>query len=427
MRRLRPLMVACGGATSALVLSAMVVPAALALPASASGLRRAVEVTLPANADLALGGGVYGIGCAAASNCAAGGGYTTTTDGDEEAFVVSQVRGAWKPAVEVRLPSGSASDPGAEVNGVACPATNDCVAVGAYETTSHVDVGFIVTESHGRWGKATNVSVPKHAAASALSQMNAVACTGRGSCEAVGDYLDSSGHGQAMAMAEVAGRWRRATMITMPRGALANPDAFPVSVTCVKAGDCMTAGSYEVGPYPDYVPMVATQTRGRWLRAVAIGEPKGAAPDGAAMNSVSCWSAGHCIAVGGYAVKANVSRPMAATQSRGQWGRAAQQTLFPARHVVGGYFDAISCRPASGCVAAGGYQPTSTTFLPFTVAYASGRWRHATAVRLPTGAASAGVQDSGLYAISCVRDGFCAVGGYYHDRAGAFLPMVATT
>jgi hypothetical protein len=269
--------------------------------------------------------------------------------------------------------------------------------------------------------------VPTNSSATFASDLEAVACTGRGSCESVGDYNDSSGDEQAMATAEVAGRWQRAVMITMPRGALANPGAFPVSVTCVKAGDCMTAGSYDVGAYPDYVPMAATQARGRWRRAVSIGLPAGATPDGSAMNSVACSSVRDCIAVGAYAVGPTAVRPMAAIQSRSRWARARQETLLPARHAAGGYFDGISCAPASGCVAAGGYQPTSKTFLPFTVVYTSGRWTHASALRLPLGAVSDGVQDAGLCAISCVRRGFCAVGGYYHYRAGVFLPMVATT
>jgi hypothetical protein len=426
MLRLRPVVLACGIATSGLLLSALVVAPALARPAAGpTAFRPAIEVTLPANADVADGAGVYGVGCAAAGSCVAGGGYTTKAD-DSEAFVVGQVRGTWKRATEVRLPSGAAGEPDAEVNGIACPAIGYCVAVGTYRTTSAIGLGFVVTESHGKWGTATNVSLPKNSSASSDSQLEAVACTGRGACEAAGSYTDSSADEQAMSVTEVAGHWRRTAEITMPSGALANPDAFPVSITCVKTGDCELAGSYEIGTYPDYVPMVATQTRGRWLRAVRIGEPAGAVPDGSAISSAACWSAGHCIAVGGYAVAHKGERAMAAIQSHGRWARAVQEKLFPARHVAGGYLEAISCAPASGCVAAGNYLPTSKTSLLFTVLYARSRWQHASALRLPSGAASAKVQFSGLYAVSCLRDGYCAVGGYYRNRAGVYLPMVAT-
>ena len=429
MLRLRPVMVACGLAASGLVLSAISVPPALARPlhrVAAPAFRRASEVTLPANADLADGGGVYGIGCAALGACAAGGGYTTTT-GAEEAFAVSQVRGAWKVADEVQLPAGAASDPGAEINGVACPAIGYCVAVGDYETASSVELGFIVTESRGRWGTATHVALPANSPAITPSQLMAVACTGRGNCEAVGDYNDSSSDGEGMAVTEVAGHWRRAVEITMPTNAVANPEAFPVSVTCVQAGDCVAAGSYDVAPYPDYVPMVATQTGGRWLRAVPISEPGGAAPDGSAMNSAACWTAGHCVAVGSYAVSAKVSDAMAATESRGRWGRAVEETVSPAAHIPAEYFDSISCAPAAGCVAAGGYQPASGTSLPLTLLYAAGRWEHAVALKLPPGAAAPTAQNAGLYGISCLDDGYCAVGGYYHSSTGPYLPMVATT
>jgi len=429
MLRLRPVMLACGLAASGLVLSAISVPPAFGRPvdrAAAPTFRRASEVTLPGNADLADGAGVYGIGCAAAGACVAGGGYTTTT-GEEEAFAVSQVRGAWKPAAEVRLPAGAATDPGAEINGAACPAIGYCVAVGDYVTTSSVELGFILTESRGRWGTAANITLPVNSPAVSPSQLMAIACTSRGNCEAVGDYNDSGSDGEAMAVSEVAGHWRRAVEITMPRNAVANPEAFPVSVSCLKAGDCVTAGSYDVGPYPDYVPMVATQTRGRWVRAVSISEPSGAAPDGSAMNSAACWTSGHCIAVGSYAVSVKTSYAMAATGSAGRWDHAVEETVSPARHIPAEYFDSVSCAPAPDCVSAGAYQPTSGTSLAFTVLYASGRWEHAAALKLPSGAAASAAQNAGLYAISCLNNGYCAVGGYYHSRTGPYLPMVATT
>jgi hypothetical protein len=321
------------------------------------------------------------------------------------------------------LPSGAAGNPGGEVNGIACSGVGYCVAVGNYANPADQDQSFILTESHGVWGRATPVRLPKGTPAGSASQLSAVACTGRGSCEAVGNYLDSGTNDQAMALTEDAGHWRQAVKILLPANALANPEAFPVSISCLKAGDCVSAGSYQVGQNSDYVPMVATQTRGRWQRATAIRQPKGARPDGSAMNSVACWSAGHCVGVGFYAVGANSDLGMAATESRGHWGRASREALSPARHVSASYFDGISCAPAAGCVAAGGYAPTATASPAFTVVYASGRWQHASALKLPAKA----VERTGLYAISCLRDGYCAVGGYYYNTAGDYLPMVATT
>jgi hypothetical protein len=427
--RLRPVVFACGFAAGAVALLAAAMPAlgspggapaATACKAIAFG--RAREITLPKNADLAEGGGVYGISCPAAGGCVAGGAYTTTGSLGES-FVVSEVRGAWKRSIEVRLPKGAASNPGGEVNGIACAGIGYCVAVGNYANPADQDQSYILTESHGVWGRAANVSLPKGTPAGSGSQLSAVACTGRGSCEAVGNYLDASKNDQAMAVSELAGRWRQAVKITLPANALANPEAFPVSISCLKAGDCVSAGSYEVGPGSDYVPMIATQTRGRWQRAAAIAEPKGARPYGAAMNSVACQSAGHCVGVGFYAVATNSDLGMAATESRGRWGPAAREALSPARHVSASYFDSISCAPAAGCVAAGGYHPSAETSPAFTVVYSSGRWQHATALKLPAKA----VERTGLYAISCLRDGYCAVGGYYYNNAGDYLPMVATT
>jgi hypothetical protein len=427
MLRLRPAVLTCVVAASALGLPVFVSPV-LASPADPAAAAKAItfgrarEITLPKNADVAVGAGVYAISCTAPGDCVAGGGYTTTGSVGES-FVVSQVRGTWKRAVEVRLPSGAASNPGGEVNGIACTGIGFCVAVGNYANPADQDQSYIVTESHGIWGRATRVTLPKGTPAGSASQLSAVACAGRGSCEAVGNYLDSGKNDQAMALAQDAGHWRQAVKITLAANALPDPEAFPVSISCVKAGDCVTAGSYQVGQNSDYVPMVATQTRGRWQRAVRITEPKGARPDGSALNSVACRSAGDCIGVGFYAVGADSDLGMTATESHGRWGPASREALSPARHVSAAYFDGVSCAPAAGCVAAGGYDPAGTTSPAFTVLYASGRWQHAATLKLPAKA----VERTGLYAISCLHDGYCAVGGYYYNSADDYLPMVATT
>jgi nitrite reductase/ring-hydroxylating ferredoxin subunit len=138
-----------------------------------------------------------------------------------------------------------------------------------------------------------------------------------------------------------------------------------------------------------------------------------------------CWSAGHCVAAGFYAVGADSALGMVATQARGRWPHAVEETISPARHVPAAYFNGISCAPAAGCVAAGGYQPTSATSAPFTVLFAADRWRDASAIKQPSNGASA--EQAGPCAISCLHDCYCAVGGDYKDAKGAYMPMVATT
>src|SRR5207248_8369385 len=50
------------------------------------------------------------------------------------------------------LPAGAATQPYAQVNGIACHSAGNCVAVGDYQYGRSRDLqAFIATESHGRW------------------------------------------------------------------------------------------------------------------------------------------------------------------------------------------------------------------------------------------------------------------------------------
>ena len=165
-------------------------------------------------------------------------------------MVATQSHGRWSRGVPLVLPAGAAAQPYAQVNGLACRSAGNCVAVGDYEYGRSRNLqAFIAIESHGKWARAFTPRLPANASSPASAQLEAVACTRDGSCAAVGSYQDSSGNAQTMVLAKPpAGPWRQATEIGSPPNAAANPDAFMTGIACSGPGTCVAVGNYSVSP-----------------------------------------------------------------------------------------------------------------------------------------------------------------------------------
>ncbi len=89
-----------------------------------------------------------------AGNCAAAGTYVTNGHGNQ-AFVVGQVNGTWRKAIQV--PGTAALNTGgyATVTSVSCPSAGNCSAGGYYDGGG--GLAFVVSQVNGTWGKAVQV------------------------------------------------------------------------------------------------------------------------------------------------------------------------------------------------------------------------------------------------------------------------------
>jgi hypothetical protein len=425
--------------TSLLALCAFGVAPALAQPAAARSdpavtapkFSQAVQIQLPANAAATQNAGLYAVSCPAAGFCVAGGEYLA---GASSALVVTQSHGRWSRGVAVRLPASQRNANGAEVNGVGCTAEQSCVAVG-YSYTGRLYSSFIVALVHGRWRQAIGVKLPRGASASADSELYAVTCVTARFCEAVGDYTAAGGHEAAMAVTETNGTWQRAVEIPAATTAGSNP----TGISCWQPGDCATVGDYDATTTGDsYLPMAALESRGKWQREKAIGQPAGATAKEAALNSVDCAADGRCTAVGTYTRTIVPGSPatyiyfgFAATESGGRWSAAVPVKAMPhdgsSSSIAG-----ISCPASGSCVAVGGFAPAVADGLyQAQVLTGSGtHWGHPAEVRLPAGALKGSKQDAFLDGVSCTPRGYCAAAGGYAPSSPASdfgLPMVVVT
>lgn len=394
-----------------------------------AGHHQAMPVRPPASVRIAQSTELFTTACVAAGSCTAGGDFGGAGR-PLEPMVATQSHGRWSRGAPLLLPANAAAQPYAQVSGLACHSAGNCVAVGDYQYGRSGSLqAFIAIESRGRWARAFTPRLPANAGSPSSDQLEAVACTSTGSCEAMGTYQDSAGNAQTMAVAKPpSGPWGQATEIASPPNAAANPDALMTGIDCTAPGSCVAVGNYSVTA-TQFAAMGAVEVRGAWRRATQIALPRDAIPGTfTAITSISCPTASQCLGVGQYPVSATQSRAMAVTESKGRFGRAAPITaappgssLLPSTYLLG-----VFCRPSGLCLAVGGGRNSAGHSIAMYMTRSAGRWR-AAFLPPPRGAALGQRQLSALYSVSCAGRSDYGVVGYYQDRLGVTRAEAAAT
>jgi len=387
--------------------------------------RWGTAIAVPGLGALNVGGGadVSSVSCGSAGNCAAGGFYSWNVAYFRVApFVAAERGGRWGKAVA--LPRDG------EVNSVSCASAGNCLA-GGQGAPDYYDVGnaFVVEERAGRWGSVR--AVPGMRALEhggdpeiAGSWISSVACPSAGNCAAGGGYADKDGNNHGFVAVERNGAW--GTAIEVPGLAALNKrggDTQVWSVSCGSAGSC-AAGGYYTDSDGHYQGFVAVERNGAWGTAIEV-PGLGALNKGerAAVNSVSCGSAGNCVAGGAYAGgfvpprRSGRRHGFVAVERNGVWGTAIPVPRLAVLNKRGDAFvTSVSCASAGNCAAGGYYTDLSHHRQGFVAVERNSVWGKAIAVpglRALNAGGSAGVGS-----LSCPSPGHCAAGGSFRDRSG---------
>jgi hypothetical protein len=231
---------------------------------------KAMEVpgTAALNQGKPAGVAIVSVSCARPGDCSAGGYSYNYNDSPEpdQASIVSEVHGTWGKAMEV---PGIAPGPigGVQVTSVSCAQPGNCSAGGYYTDNSGHEQAFVVSEVDGRW--RTAIEVPGTAALNlgGFAAVVSVSCAWTGSCSAGGAYFDSSGDQQAFVVNEVHGIWGKA--IEVPgTAAIIHMYAVFQAVSCAWAGYCSAGGDTSI-PGGDRA-FVVNEVRGRWRTAIEV-------------------------------------------------------------------------------------------------------------------------------------------------------------
>jgi hypothetical protein len=113
----------------------------------------------------------------------------------------------------------------------------------------------VVSQVHGTWGTAEQVPGTAALNQGGNARIYSVSCATAGTCSAGGYYQDSSGTDQAFVVSQVHGTWGTAEQV--PGTAALNQGGFAAinSVSCATAGTCSAGGLYQdsSGTYQAFV------------------------------------------------------------------------------------------------------------------------------------------------------------------------------
>jgi hypothetical protein len=318
---------------------------------------RAIRLELPASAAPRATGAAGDVACWAPGSCLAFGAYQDSPTAAAVEFSATEVKGSWGRArtFPLVLPANAGASPDVEFGRLACPGRGSCVAVGSYHDSAGNPLPFVINESNGRWGTAQDIRLPSGARGAVGGQLGGVSCDKVGSCATVGSYfVPSTDKDEGLEVIESNGIWHRGTQVRLPAAVKPSLYNFLTGVSCW-AASCMAVGAYETAN-GNLHTMAVSYSGGRWHRAVSVR----VAPRGAArrpltqLGSVACTATG-CTAVGQMFGAGPGFIPVAASESGGRWSRAVLVPL-PAGHTTGeefqGFMNGVACS-GSTCTAVG--------------------------------------------------------------------------
>jgi hypothetical protein len=308
---------------------------------------------------------------------------------------------SWRKTV-VPLPRGV---PQGELNGVSCRSAAYCVAFGDdFKGSAYSPIA--ETWNGGSW---TVAALPRPAGGFFV-RSNAVSCAAVGRCVAVGLNLTRSQTALPF-METLSGRTWTLRAVPLPKG---GTGGVLSGVACLSVANCVLAGSYEAA----HPSVLFESWNGKAFTLMKAASPSRGAP---AVNSVSCVSAKHCVAVGTLAGAATLANDGFAEVWNGSAWSATVMTgpKAPPNAILTG----VSCASATSCLAVGvtssnGSQQNSHAI---AVSYDGHSW---TTVSVP---AEPGFGPTDFNGVSCHSATDCLAVGEMGKPRGALFSNAAFT
>jgi hypothetical protein len=327
-------------------------------------------------------------------------------------------------SAEVVLPAGAGTNPKVFLNALVCPSSGNCQIAGDYTDSSNNQQGLLVSESSGTWAAGATAPLPANSATSPNIHVTVddMACTSAGNCVAVGSYDDNAPSQQGLLLTETSGSWSAAEA-PLPTGAAADPRASLNSVTCPSAGNCIAVGSYKDATAGGE-GLLLNLSSGTWTATgaplPASPAPRGGGFDSVAIPSVSCDSADdYCVAGGMYENSTGNFTPLLLINSTGtsstSWTASAPALPGDANN-TSSELTAFQCFSSTNCNGVGFYGTTTSNIEGLLLDESSGTWTQ-TVAGLPAGAKTSG-QFVAPGTLSCTSAGNCTTAASYVDGSG---------
>ena len=329
-------------------------------------------------------GQLNGVSCPSTNLCVAVG-LETTGATDKEEMLIEKWNGSSWATESAPSPTGSEID----LNGVSCSSTKSCVAVGDVTNDAKRQVALAMSWNGSTWTLHT-VPMPHFGV---QSKLESVSCSASQACTAVGDYDTASTNGQFTLIERWNGKnWTVQTNV-ISTGTAETLEA----VSCPSSSRCLAIGTTD----NTEIPLFESWSGRAWI---VQADPSGTSAGAAMVYDLSCASSTSCIAVGGIQDELFGSW---------EWNGTDWVTLPDTTATFSG-LEAVDCTSVDNCEAVGETATTSTGIL--TAQWLGTSWT----VQSAPGSAGIG---NGLLSVACTTSGCTAV-GYNEKSAGDFRPLV---
>jgi hypothetical protein len=307
------------------------------------------------------------VSCPASGSCVAVGSAYTSSGYYPVGAIATESDGSWSVQV-APAPADGSSYPGTPLESVACPAVNECTAVGYAPGVDggYATEGWIVTDSSGTW---TGIAAPQtYSNYGADGSLASVSCSSTDNCLAVGDQDVGGLCGcTGLADTESAGVWTASDPVP--------PDANYQRLDYLTATSCTTAGCVGIGNYSEMYNVYDLGDEPWFINSAGAGVgllfPPGGFAGGTAnaVMSISCPTLTSCGAVGSYATPEGAQDLGAfLSEDNGVWTPNTAPTPSDAS-TTNPYpiFSSISCSDIQTCTAIGSFATANGTRESFAV------------------------------------------------------------
>ena len=341
---------------------------------------RAQPVPNPARAS---GNPLDFVSCPSASDCTAVG--LGNLDGTPFTLAERWRNSGWR-IENVPSPAGAAAN---LLNGIACPATNRCVAVGTAGPTRGVFSAEALRWNGRTWRLQQIPTLPG-------ANLNAVSCVTETDCVAVGGS-------NAGTLAE---HWdgEHWTVQPTPNPAGAPAPAF-FAVSCVSASSCMAVGGSNATGMGAQVVVAEHWDGHAWTLVPA---PAPSSQPNNTFNGVACPTSSACIAVGASGDASSLTGTFAERWNGNSW----QVQPMPTKNTPGGFLGSVWCKSPIACITTG-----ATNAGTLAERLSGTTWRV-----LPT-PTPPGTQGAGIGSLSCTSLSACTATGLAFGAPAGFPPQ----
>lgn len=333
------------------------------------------------------------VSCASATTCVAVGNFT------DSASTHTALAEVWNGTTwSVSLSSNPPGASGSVLNGVACPSTDSCTAVGVFSGDRIKQAALVEHWDGTSWAV---LSLPQPQGAQLLN----IACAGASACTAVGTL----GYVGTLAETWDGSSW---TLQTTPNPA-GGTDASLTGVACITNAACQAVGHYlAMGSASRRTTLAERRDGSTWL-IQPTPNPRGATIS--SLDDVACLTATWCLAVGAYIKEDGTQVPL-----RERWN-GLSWSMVPIPSPSDGLQTAlthITCLSTTACLAVGSTWESASGLNGIVERWDGSAWA-IVSTQVP--------QDSVyslLYGVSCSAANACTAVGSFLTGDGTLVPLV---